>query len=454
MIKWLILSFVILLAGFAANNNRLRTILYVDSKTGKMTKREFISHGAELLKYAKPNEYMLVSLDVDNFKYINDIYGYETGNNVLKMISEHLDRILPGQLMLTSRVSADNFVFIAATVNKETVIKAFSDNAILEYDIRRYIEADYDLAFSLGIYVIEEPAERISAMIDYANIARKSIKGKVGNAIAEYTKEMNREVEMKRKITVSMESSLNKKEFMTWMQPKFSLSCGSIIGAEVLVRWNHPELGLIPPSEFIPLFEENGFIEKLDLYMFENTCRIISEWRESGITNIPKVSVNMSRVTLNRKYLVETLKNIVDMYCLEPDLLEIEITEGDLEKNTEKILEIIRLLKDEGFGVSIDDFGSGYSSLSILKDMPADVLKIDRKFISDTCDTQKGQKIINNVIRMSKELNLSTVAEGIETQEQAEALKNMGCDVAQGFYFSKPMEAGEFHQVLTMLKCG
>lgn len=448
MIGWLLIACIAVIISIGINNSKLRTKLYVDKRTGKISVYEFEQRSENILKYAKPNEYLLVSLDVDNFKYINEIYGYETGNKVLKMISDYIEKILPDQLLLNVRVAADNFIFIAKTSNKEKIVEALSNNKELEYDIRTNIGAAYDLAFSVGLYVISDPSDRMSNMMDYANIARKSLKGHFGNTIAEYTDAMNRSVIMKRNITVNMEASLKKKEFEVWLQPKYSLDAGTLIGAEVLVRWKHPELGLIPPSDFIPLFEENGFIEKLDLYMFENTCRLISEWKEHNVLKIPMVSVNMSRITLNKPNLVSTLKNMADSYEVEHHYLEIEITEGALEKTTANILNIINDLKREGFAVSIDDFGSGYSSLSILKDVPADILKIDREFLSNTFETDKGKTIIDNVIKMSKELNLQTVAEGIETAEQAKELRSMGCDVAQGYFFAKPMDSQAFQAML------
>ncbi|MPN20440.1 Phytochrome-like protein cph2 [bioreactor metagenome] len=205
---------------------------------------------------------------------------------------------------------------------------------------------------------------------------------------------------------------------------------------------------MLSPLLFIPLFEENGFIEKLDMYIFEATCKMIQKWKNSGVVTIPRISVNISRVTLKKNNLVKELKQITEKYQVKTNCLEIEITEGTLAHSTEKIICIINELKSVGFYVSIDDFGSGYSSLSILKDMPADIIKIDKEFLSETFDSQKGKKIINSIIKMSKELNLETVAEGIETKEQAESLKNMGCDVAQGFYFAKPMKPEDFEDML------
>lgn len=448
MLGILTIFFAIVLIVIEASNRRLKTVLYIDSSTGKASLAKFKIDARALLNNAKPDEYILVSIDVNNFKYINDIYGYDAGNEVLKILAEHIEMILPSEVMLTARRSADNFVFITKTSNKQKILESMSDDGPLRKDVQGILGPDYNLTLSTGIYVIQQPLKNISVMLDYANIAKKTIKGRVGNPIAEYTPEMDKHMELKKKITVGMEAGLQHGEFITCMQPKYCLEDEVLIGAEVLVRWQHPDLGMLSPLLFIPLFEENGFIEKLDMYIFEATCKMIQKWKNSGVVTIPRISVNISRVTLKKNNLVKELKQITEKYQVKTNCLEIEITEGTLAHSTEKIICIINELKSVGFYVSIDDFGSGYSSLSILKDMPADIIKIDKEFLSETFDSQKGKKIINSIIKMSKELNLETVAEGIETKEQAESLKNMGCDVAQGFYFAKPMKPKDFEDML------
>ncbi|WP_312653497.1 putative bifunctional diguanylate cyclase/phosphodiesterase [Aminipila sp.] len=448
MLGILTIFFAIALIVIVASNRRLKAVLYIDSSTGKASLAKFKIDARALLDTAKPEEYMLVSIDVNNFKYINDIYGYDAGNEVLKVLAGHIELILPDEVMLTARRSADNFVFISKTSNKEKIFESLSDDRPLKKDVQDILGPDYNLTLSTGVYVIQQPLKGISVMLDYANIAKKTIKGRVGNPIAEYTTEMDKHMELKKKITVGMEAGLQHGEFITCMQPKFSLQDEVLIGAEVLVRWKHPDMGMLSPLLFISLFEENGFIEKLDMYIFEATCKMMQKWEKSRVVRIPRISVNISRVTLGKDNLVKELKEITEKYQVETNCLEIEITEGTLERGTERIIHIINELKSVGFYVSIDDFGSGYSSLSILKDMPADIIKIDKEFLSETFDSQKGKKIINSIIRMSKELNLETVAEGIETKEQAETLKNMGCDVAQGFYFARPMKPEDFEDIL------
>ncbi len=448
----IIIFLAILLLVIETSNRKLKAFLYVDSNTGKASPARFQVDARALLDNAKPDEFMLVSIDVNNFKYINDENGHDAGNKVLKLLAEHIERLLPGEITLNARRTADNFVFISRTCNKERIFESLSDDQELKWYVKQLLGSDYDLTLSIGAYVIHQPTKNISVMLDYANIAKKTVKGKVGNPIAEYTPEMDRNMELKKKITIGMEAGLLHGEFVLCMQPKYSLSDESMSGAEVLVRWHHPEMGLLSPMMFIPLFEENGFIEKLDMYIFEATCQELQKWKRAGILNIPRISVNISRVTLGRKNIVKELIAIAERYNLETDSLEVEITEGTLERSTERIIKIINDLKSAGFYVSIDDFGSGYSSLSILKDMPADIIKIDKEFLSETFDSQKGKKIINSVIQMSKELNLEIVAEGIETKEQAESLKSMNCDVAQGYYFAKPMPLEAFKKLIKITR--
>lgn len=440
--------FIILLIVIETSNRRLKAVLYTDNSTGKASLAKFQMEANSLLGSANPNEYMLVSIDVNNFKYINDIYGYDIGNKILKVLAEHIEAILPNEKILVARRMADNFVFISETFHKKQIIEALSHDENLKEDVKAILGPDYDITLSIGIYVIKEPTKSIPVMLDYANIAKKTVKGRVGNPIAEYTDDMNQKMEIKKKITIGMEAALQHGEFITCMQPKYFLADGRLMGAEVLARWKHPELGMLSPLVFIPLFEENGFIEKLDMYIFEATCKMMQKWINEGLETIPRISVNISRVTLKRKNLVKELQEIAEKYEIKTNLLEIEITEGVLEKNTEKIIRIINEMKSLGFYVSIDDFGSGYSSLSILKDMTADIIKIDKEFLTETFDSRKGKKIINSVIKMSKELKLETVAEGIETKEQAKALSSMGCDIAQGYYFSRPVTPEDFENII------
>ena len=240
-----------------------------------------------------------------------------------------------------------------------------------------------------------------------------------------------------------MEKALKNGEFVMYLQPKYSIGEERMIGAEALVRWIHPEKGLIPPMDFVPLFEQNGFVIKMDRYIWEEACKLIREWIDAGTEPVP-ISVNLSRRHLKDMEFVSVLNDLIDKYQIPKEYLEIEITETVEE---EGIAEGVSLLKENGYTLLMDDFGSGYSSLNMLKDTRFDVIKIDRGFLQDFIGSARGQKIVEHTIRMTKAIGLDLIAEGVETREQAEFLGDCGCDKAQGFYYAKPMTAAEFNKL-------
>lgn len=241
-----------------------------------------------------------------------------------------------------------------------------------------------------------------------------------------------------------MQKALLNNEFMMFLQPKHSISTGKIIGAEALARWKHPTRGMVSPAEFIPVFEENGFIIKLDTFIWEEACKRIRKWIDCGISPVP-VSVNISREYVHTFDVTSMLLKLVEKHDIPISLLELEITESADSIGVE---EIVRKLKSSGFKMLMDDFGSGYSSLNMLKNTPFDVLKIDKSFLDEFMDTDRGRKIIEHTISMSQDIGLDIIAEGVETNEQAQFLSQCGCDAAQGFFYSKPIPADEFDKRL------
>lgn len=244
-----------------------------------------------------------------------------------------------------------------------------------------------------------------------------------------------------------MKYALAEGQFKVYFQPKYDLMTEKIIGAEALVRWQHTELGLISPGKFIPIFEDNGFITELDVYVWEECCRFMHKRKQLGLSVVP-VSINVSRVDIYNEDIVKILCNLVKKYDLEPELLHLEITESVYINDSGKINVVLNQVKEKGFIIEIDDFGSGYSSLSILSEIPMDIIKMDMKFFQSEKNTKVKQKIIYSVIKLAKWMNLFVIAEGVETKEQLDYLRKMKCHFAQGFYFAKPMPAEEFEQVL------
>lgn len=431
---------------YSITKKRLESLAFVDSLTGISTLAKFRDDSTQLLKSAKPSEYMLVHLDINNFKYINNSFGYNVGDQVLVAVIEHFrEDILKGDLL--ARISADNFVVLTKALKAQASVERFDRMCTVKDHVANILPKRYRLVFSVGTYIITDPSMEISSILDKANIARKSVKGSHLNRITEYTQDMDKQVEWEKEVTLSMQNALDNNEFEVYLQPKYLLKDELLVGAEALVRWNHPQKGLLQPMMFIGLFEQNGFIQKLDFYMFEQVCILLHKWNSDDWIIPPiSISVNLSRLHLTNSHLVEDLLSFTQKYDISPNSIELELTESIVFLDSELLIKCMSKLRDAGFQVSIDDFGSGYSSLNLLKDLPVDIIKIDKAFLDEAADTHKGQSIIASIIDMTKKLNLTTVAEGVETKEQMILLYNMGCDIAQGYYYSKPISLDDFEQ--------
>lgn len=280
-------------------------------------------------------------------------------------------------------------------------------------------------------------------MCDRALLVVDSIKGIYNRYVAVYDETIREKLLREKGITDVMSSALEEGQFIVYLQPKFSLKDNLITGAEALVRWIHPEWGFMSPGEFIPLFEKNDFIPCLDQYVWETVCAKLREWKKKGYTMIP-VSVNVSRADIFRSHLEDIFQTLIEKYEIDPGYLHLEITESAYTNHPNQIINTMTRLKEMGFPVEMDDFGSGYSSLNMLSQMNLDILKLDMGFIQNEMKKAAEQSILSDIISMAHRLNLKVVAEGIETEEQAERLRELGCDYAQGYYFAKPMPVEEF----------
>lgn len=441
-----VFSILLLLIAMVVHMQKaLRQSAYTDEITGAYTFLKFKQEAAEILKNASPYQYALISIDIDNFKYINSIFGYEIGNEVLRAVyqssKEYLDRDT-----IVARVNADKFVFLTNTHKYSAPSLVYSSEKALNMRAQELLGEFYNLALSIGVYTIENPAEDLSIMLDWANMANKSSKKHYDSRLVLFTNEMKKDLKNRRDITVDKERAMENNEFIAFFQPKYNLKTLEICGAELLVRWNKEDK-MLPPCEFIPVFEQNGFIKKLDLFMFQRACSVISTWKQSYTKPIPRISVNLSPITFTSEFLVENLIQISSKHGVSSSDLEIEITESVLMHDVRKVREILSRLRNAGFTITIDDFGSRYSSLNALKELPVDVIKLDREFISYGFSDTKVCTIVSSVINMAKELNLETVAEGIETQEQSNMLKNFGCDIVQGYYYSRPISKRDFERL-------
>lgn len=378
-----------------------------------------------------------IQFDIVGFRYINRSCGEAVGNEILSYVAEKLGEVCSNE-SVHFRVNADIFL----------IVMQYTDDSQIEeliHSVERQI-GQYNsirLRYAFGVYKVIDKSASIREMSDCAAIARKNIKGNALQNIGYYTESLSKSAHSRHFVEDSMDYALESGQFVVYLQPKYSICGNVIVGAEALVRWIHPERGLIPPSEFIPVFEENGFITKLDEYMWEQVCILLRRWMDMGYSPFP-ISVNVSRVHLRNDKFIADLDNLVEKYGIPKRLLETEITETVENANSGNM---IRELKTHGYVLLMDDFGSGYSSLNMLKSTPFDVIKIDREFLNEFMLSERGMKIISHTISMSKDIGLDMVAEGVETKEQADFLCDCGCDIAQGFYYAKPMDVASFERM-------
>lgn len=424
------------------NDRKLFELANIDDITGYINFSRFKIVADEMLK--TDEAYMLIFFDVNKFKIVNDIFGHQKGNEILKKISDILKNNL-SEDEIFARINADNFNVLMLYENDEDAIARITK---LSDEISKCIDG-YHIELSFGIYKIGNDVDTVVKMSDRANLAKMTIKGRVDAFYAFFDEEVRNNILKEKEIENIMEQSLRNNEFELYLQPKFTFSDEKIVGAEALVRWNNKDKGMIYPNDFIPLFEKNGFIQNLDKYMFEKVCMFLSNLKLPKDADIPSISVNFSRIHLNNLNLVDELIEITSKYGINPHNIEVELTETAIFDNEDRMIKAMTELKEAGFGLSIDDFGSGYSCLNTLKNLPVDSIKFDRGFLLESSDNIRGKNIIKNLVLLTRSLNLITVAEGVETIEQVNFLRDAGCDIAQGYYYAKPMPSAQFEDMLS-----
>ena len=408
-----------------------------DRLTGLYTKEFFYQKVRECLDANPDREYTILCTNYENFKWYNDTFGRESGDRLL-IEGADLLRKRVGDEAIICRYSADRFLCLQDSETERMGRKCF-----IEGRVHNRSELKENLTVKLGIYEISDRSIPVEQMCDRALLVVDSIKGMYNKYIAVYNEELREKLLREKKITDVMATALEEGQFIVYLQPKYSLNDNRIIGAEALVRWIHPEWGFMSPGEFIPLFEKNDFISYLDKFVWETVCARLENWKEKGYHVLP-VSVNVSRADIFKSDLVDVFNGLIRKYDIDPDYLHLEITEGAYTDHSEQIIGTVEKLRKLGFTIEMDDFGSGYSSLNMLSQMSLDILKLDMKFIQNEMMKPGEQSILNDIISMAHRLNLKVVAEGIETEEQAERLRTLDCDYAQGYYFAKPMPIEEF----------
>lgn len=425
---------IIKLRESAAMVNQLR----YDRLTGIYTKEHFFETVQARLQENPDKDYCIVCSNIENFKLFNDIYGVEAGDEVLKETAAIMRKMI-GNSGVFGRFSADRFVCLQEGTDKNNIGKF---NEIISSNMKKVV-------MRWGIYHITDRSVSVEQMCDRAMLAVNSIKGTYNQFFAVYDDELRDKLIKEKAITDVMESALTEGQFVVYFQPKYSLTDSSLVGAEALVRWSHPVYGVIPPNVFIPLFEKNGFISRLDKYVWEQVCIKLKDWKDRGYPLVP-VSVNVSRVDIYRSDPENYFAELTRKYGVDPCYLHLEITESTYAENREQMISTVDNLRKLGFDIEMDDFGSGYSSLSMLSRMKLDVLKLDMRFVRNETSKPLENSILNDVINMAHRLNLKVVAEGVETREQMRRLQTMGCDYVQGYFLSKPMPAGEFESLLAV----
>lgn len=428
---------------------QLKKLAYYDSLSGIRNKEKFKKDSIYILhNYYKDNFY-LVQLDVNKFKYINEMFGYAEGNKILVHIANVLKHNI-NKYELCARMDNDHFILLLSCNTDTDLLNRLSkiNNEICNLSTSN--SSKYKIVISSGIYKINinDDRQKIDLLIDRANIAAKTKKEKYEHSYSFFNEDTRNRLYREKKLEDNMNKALEKGEFVVYYQPKYSLNDGNEIeGAEALIRWNNPDMGFISPVDFIPLFERNGFIVNIDMFVFEEVCKTLRKWLNKGYNPVP-ISVNISRVHLHRDNFIENITELINKYNISPKFIELELTESVVFDNLNILIDIIKRLKKIGFLISMDDFGSGYSSLNLLKDLPFDILKLDRGFLIETTDTKRGKMIISKIVEMSKAINIKVICEGVETNEQVEFLKEIGCDKVQGYLFARPMVLSEFEKLL------
>ena len=412
-----------------------------DELTGIYNKQAFYAKTKEMLLDNPDKNFDLLRINIERFKVLNDLFGESTGDKLLRYIGKFLKEInLP--LCVSGRLYADNFVvcYEAGKGDSRRMINTLQMVADSFAINNRTI-------LSFGLYRIDDKTLPVSVMCDRANMALWKAKGNFKNPYCEYDEKMRQQVLKEQKIINAMEMAIQNKEFTLYLQPKYDIEKGTIIGAEALVRWISLENGFISPGDFIPVFENNGFVYEVDKFIWEESCRYLRKWLDEG-REVHPISVNVSRIDLYVPKLVQHLVDLREKYQLPSQYLELEITESAYTEDPEQIITITRQLREAGFVILMDDFGTGYSSLNMLKDIQIDVLKLDMGFLKSSDYSAKGGNILTAILKMAESLKMQTIAEGVETKEQVEFLKSIGCRHVQGFYYSKPLPVGEFEKLI------
>ncbi len=407
-----------------------------DHLTGIYTKDYLFERIREKIDAHPDEQYMICYFDVNDFKLVNDVFGNEFGDLVLCRIAKRIESE-SSEFTLYGRLIGDTF---GICVPKSRFNPKHLEDLLSHFVVSEG-NRETQITVHIGVYEVKDRNLEIAVMFDRARMALSTIKGDYQTHIAYYDDKMREDVLWAQRITNELPKALEEKQICPYLQPIVGPD-GRILGAEALVRWIHPEFGYMPPAKFIPIFEKNGMIADVDKYMWRSACEILSGWKENQKDWF--LSINISPKDFFFMDVAAEIKKIAEEYKINPGQLRVEITETVMMTEIEKRIQIINELRNAGFLVEMDDFGSGYSSLNMLKDMPVDIIKIDMAFLTKSTDDVKSKTILKNIVTLSENLGIESLTEGVETKNQYEMLRDMGCRMFQGYYFAKPLPLDEF----------
>lgn len=415
-----------------------------DQLTGLYSKEGFRHKLDEVLKDGADVSRDVIALDIEHFKLFNDTYGVEEGDRLLKYVAGRIMEEFSSCHGICARVYADQFLIFCE--RKEGYAAKMVGN--LNRSMETY-PLDMKVHVKIGVYQIHDASVPVNSMCDRAFIAVKAAKGRYEKDVAYYDDSIREKLLLEQQIGDDMVRALHEEQFEVYFQPKYNLITGEMAGAEALVRWSHPAKGFMSPAEFIPIFEKNGFITELDMFVWNKSCEYISKWQKK-YNRLVSLSVNVSRKDIYKQNLPRILKDILEKNGLPPEALHLEITESAYTENPDQLILVVEQLKKAGFIIEMDDFGSGYSSLNMLAELPIDILKLDMKFLQNKGEASKNENIMSAIVELAKKINLYVIAEGVEKEKQISMLKSMKCDMVQGYYYARPMPADEFEKTCLM----
>ncbi|MCR5099711.1 MAG: EAL domain-containing protein [Lachnospiraceae bacterium] len=431
------------------HEKKMQDLIDVDSLTGALSLQGFRKRATELLIENPDIQYVIAYNNIRNFKYINDAFGMELGDELLKFWIDRSKSVMTEKEAI-GRIDADHVVVLRKAGGERQLAK---DEGIIFTPMREYFASrgkEIRVQFCSGIYVVspeDHKTPNVDHMMDCARVAEKKVRDTKKAGFGFYNPEQWQKGQLIADVCGHLSIAMENEEIKVWYQPQMDYKTGQIVGAEALCRWKHATLGWLSPGDFIPILEDAGLIYELDSFVWDRVCRDLKKWKDEGHPR--SVSVNLSRSDISKEHNIPGhFYNLIKKYDLSPDMLRIEITETAYADDPELLINTTRQLKEFGFRVEMDDFGSGYSSLHMLKDVPVDRIKLDLHFLTENGDVDRGQIVVSNVIKMVNALGMDVIAEGVEKVEQADFLKDVGCVEMQGYYFHKPMPVGEFEESL------